>query len=202
MQTSKTKEEKAEMNQRQGIRGEKGITLLTLVITVALMVILTAAMVNNSSTSFHLSKLTKLQNDIEMLNDRVEFYYVREGKLPLYKDDSPEYVLKKSRLSQEIEGLAASDGEDYYIINIGLLKEEANMSDLNYGNKWNSTSSAETDKYIINGKTHIVYYVQGINFEGEMYHTVGKNIQKGNYFSIVNIFKMEASYGLHEDFRK
>lgn len=164
------------MNQRQGIRGEKGITLLTLVITVALMVILTAAMVNNSSTSFHLSKLTKLQNDIEMLNDRVEFYYVREGKLPLYKDDSPEYVLNKSRLSQEIEGLAASDGEDYYIINIGLLKEEANMSDLNYGNKWNSTSSAETDKYIINGKTHIVYYVQGINFEGEMYHTVGKNI--------------------------
>ena len=120
------------MNQRQGIRGEKGITLLTLVITVALMVILTAAMVNNSSTSFHLSKLTKLQNDIEMLNDR--------GRILLCK------------------------------------RRKANMSDLNYGNKWNSTSSAETDKYIINGKTHIVYYVQGINFEGEMYHTVGKNI--------------------------
>lgn len=157
-------------------KNEKGITLLTLVITVVLMLIITATMINNSSTSVHLSKLTRLQNDIEMLNDRIEYYYVREGKLPLYKEDNTDYILTKSMLNGKITGLAASDGENYYIIDIGVLKEQANMSNLNYGNRWNSTSPSETDKYIINEKTHIVYYVKGINFEGEMYHTIGKNI--------------------------
>lgn len=158
------------------VKNEKGITLLTLLITVVLMIILTGVFANRSYSSLNLSKLTRLQNDIEMLNDRIAVYYIKENKLPLYKLENTDYMLTKDDLKKSIDSLAASDGPDYYIIDLNALDDSVGISTLNYGKKWDAVSSAETDKYIINEKTHIVYYVQGINFEGKMYHTVGKNI--------------------------
>lgn len=56
---------------------EKGITMITLVITVMLMIIITGTLAANSHTNVQLSNFTKLQNDIEALNDRVAAYFVK-----------------------------------------------------------------------------------------------------------------------------
>lgn len=58
-------------------RNEKGITMITLIITVMLMVIITGTLMANSKTNVQLSSFTKLQNDIETLNDRVAAYFVK-----------------------------------------------------------------------------------------------------------------------------
>lgn len=63
------------------LKNQRGITLITLVIVVILIVILTAAMSTNSYTSLNISKLTRLQNDIEILNDRIASYYVKNRKI-------------------------------------------------------------------------------------------------------------------------
>ena len=63
---------------------EKGITLITLIITVLILVIITSAMAVNSHNSNELSKITKLQNDINALESRVASYFVEFDELPIY----------------------------------------------------------------------------------------------------------------------
>jgi len=62
-------------------RNEQGITMVTLVITILLLVIVTGMIAVNATNSLQLSNLTKLQNDIQSLSDRVAAYYVQERKI-------------------------------------------------------------------------------------------------------------------------
>lgn len=145
------------------IRKEQGITLITLIITVLLLMIVTGVLVMNSHTSLQLSNLTRLQNDIEAINNRVASYYVKNGELPIYQDD----VKSKSELLSVLNDMSINDGDTYYTIDI----EELGNISLNYGKAYQSTST--TDKYIINEETHVVYYLKGIHYEGKEYHTAG-----------------------------
>ncbi|MDE5830176.1 MAG: hypothetical protein K2H53_00220, partial [Clostridia bacterium] len=61
--------------------------------------------------------------------------------------------------------ISNGDCDNYYVIN---LNELDNIT-LNYGKEYRLTSS--DDKYIINEETHIIYYLKGVIYEGERYHT-------------------------------
>lgn len=65
------------------IKSEKGITITTLVITVILMMIMTMILAKNARTTMQVSNLTRLQTDIEALNDRISAYYVKNNRLPI-----------------------------------------------------------------------------------------------------------------------
>ena len=135
------------------IKSEKGITLTTLVITVMLLIVVTAAIARHSYTSMQVSRLARLQNDIEQLNDRVAAYYVANGKLPIDERESP-----------KAKDMSVNDGENYYTIQQDKLD---NLS-LNYGK-----GKTSDDIYLINEKTHVVYYYAGIEYDGKDYHTIG-----------------------------
>lgn len=62
------------------MKNEQGITMITLITTILLLVIVTGMIAVNATNSLQLANLTKLQNDIEALNDRVAAYYVKERK--------------------------------------------------------------------------------------------------------------------------
>lgn len=64
----------------KNIKEEKGITLITLIITVILMVIVTTILATNSYTSLQLSNLTRLQNDIEVLDSRIASYFIQKRR--------------------------------------------------------------------------------------------------------------------------
>ena len=153
------------------IKKEKGITLITLVITVVLLIIITGTLATKSMTNLQLSNLTRLQNDIEALNDRIAAYYVKCGELPYgrYKENS----IQKSALESVLNDMSNNDGDVYYTID---LLELDNLS-LNYGEGYESMSE---DRYIMNQKSHVVYYIKGINYDGQKYHTVGSNPYIGN----------------------
>ena len=156
----------------KALRNERGITLTTLIIALVMMIILMTALSVNSHTSLNLSKLTRLQNDIEVLNDKVAIYYVKHGEIPKYKSENTTYQIAKSTLQGQIPDLSPADGNIYYVLDIGTLQKELNMSRLNYGKGWQSPTSQ--DRYIINGETHMIYYIQGVHYEGEEYHTIRK----------------------------
>ena len=145
-------------------KNERGITLLTLVLTIVILLIVTTALMMNSHTSVNLSNITRLQNDIDALTDRVAVYYVKNGKLPIYREDSEYYKYKKDEL--KFNDIASQDGSVYYTIDLSKLD---NLS-LNYGERYNSSEA--TDKYIINEKTHAIYYLKGIFYDGIEYHTI------------------------------
>ena len=138
------------------IKNENGISLVTLVITVILLVIITGTLATNSYRSLQLSNLTRLQNDIEALNDRVASYFVQNGKLPIIESNS----YTKQDLRKTLNDMSMNDGDTYYEIDMSLL---------------DNISLNNNDIYVINEETHVIYYLKGINYEGKEYHTVGAN---------------------------
>ncbi|MCI8396349.1 MAG: type II secretion system protein [Clostridia bacterium] len=147
------------------IKEERGITLITLIITVILLVIVTTILATNSYTSLQLSNLTRLQNDIEVLDSRIASYFIQSGELPIYKS---EYAISKSELSSKIKGVSINDGDTYYTIDLSQLD---NIT-LNYGEGYRALTN---DRYIINEKSHVIYYLEGIKYDGDTYHTIGAN---------------------------
>lgn len=145
------------------IKNEKAITMITLVVTVVVLVIITGTLATNAYDSTQLSKLTKLDNDIKALNDRIAAYYVEHEELPIYGN-----AYKKADLKGDIADLSGNDGEDYYTIDLSQLD---NIT-LNYGEDYLALSE---NSYIINEESHVIYYLKGIKYKGIVYHTTGKN---------------------------
>ena len=144
-------------------KNEKGITLITLVITILILATITITLATNAYDSTQLSRLTKLDNDIKTLNDRVAVYFVEHEQLPAYGNP-----YSKEKLKDVIEGLSQNDGDKYYTIDLRLLD---NLS-LNYGKDYLSFGG---NSYIINEESHIIYHLEGISYKGEIFHTVGAN---------------------------
>ena len=145
------------------IKNENGITMITLVVTVLLLIIITGTLATNSYDSTQIAKLTKLDNDIKALNDRIAAYYVEHEELPIMGNS-----YSKNDLRNVISDLSGNDGDEYYTIDLSLLD---NIT-LNYGEDYAALSE---NSYIINTESHVIYYLQGIRYKGVVYHTVGKN---------------------------
>ena len=146
---------------------ESGITLITLTVAVTILILLSAMLVYNAKNGIKLRTLKFMQNDIEMLDNKVNSYYIKYGKLPV----EYEYLGK-----MEFEP-GPNDSEKYYLIDIDVLDGLT----LNYGADYNTVKSALAgnstitgiydDIYIINEQSHHIYYVKGVNVDGVMYYT-------------------------------
>lgn len=148
---------------KNNVKNENGITMITLVVTVLLMVMITATLATNAYDSTQISRLTKLENDIEALNDRIAAYYVEHEELPVVGNP-----YTKNELRNIISDLSGNDGNEYYTIDLSQLD---NLT-LNYGEDYEALSE---NSYIINVESHVIYYLKGINYKGVVYHTVGNN---------------------------
>ena len=158
----------------KNLKREQGITLITLIITVVLLVIITSILAKNTYSSLQLSNLTKLQNDVESLNDRVAAYYVKNGNLPIHQvslsnGSGKNDTMTKSEVRSIVDKVSPYDNDNYYVLDI----EKLDNVTLNYGKEYKIKSS--TDKYVIHEETHMIYYLKGIYYEGEEYHTIGLN---------------------------
>ncbi len=140
------------------MKSERGITLAILILTIMILVILTSIVATNSDEFLEASKVTKLNSDIKVLEDRVAAYYIENNGIPQFGS-----AISKSEVN--IPVLSSSDGNTYYVIDLNKLDNPT----LNYGKGYKDATSS--DKYIINYDTHNVYYLQGIQNKGETYYT-------------------------------
>lgn len=142
------------------MKSERGVTLAILILTILVLVILTATMATNSGDFLKVSNLTKLNNDVEVLEDRVAAYYVKNNGVPQFGS-----AMSRSTVAASISDLSSSDGDTYYVIDLNKIDNPT----LNYGKEYRDTTSS--DKYIINNDTHNIYYLRGIMYDGETYYT-------------------------------
>ena len=150
------------------LKDSKGISLVSLSIAVILIIIISNVVIYNVKDNLKLENLKNMQNDIENLSDKVEDYYIKNGKLPvksLYKNIDHIDVIS-----------SATDTGDFYIID---LKSLENLT-LNYGKDYKkiiddniTEEEIQTlkDIYIINEDSHNIFYVEGINIDKETYYT-------------------------------
>jgi len=70
------------------IKQERGVTLVSLLITISLMTIISSIVVTMSLNRFEINSLRKLQNDLEVIEDKVSNYYLKYGVLPVLRNSS------------------------------------------------------------------------------------------------------------------
>lgn len=148
------------------MKNQKGITLVSLIIIIIIIFIITGTTVYTSTNRFKVNNLSKMYNDIELLNDKVATYYLKFGGLPIVKNTENfpiNYTFSQLSFDKNI-----NDDENYYIIDLEAI---GNIT-LNYGKEGFTNQNASDDVYIINNKTHTVYYVKGIEYtDGKWYHS-------------------------------
>ena len=139
----------------------KGITLISLTITVVILLLITGILVYNAKDSIYIKQYRNLSNDIQNLRDKVSAFYNEYGNIPAktkYTTLSEE--IKKVFNNEELQNI-----EEFYVLD---LQEMEGIS-LNYGRDYekvkNNPEEANNykDLYIINKITHGIFYVQGIS---------------------------------------
>lgn len=132
------------------IRGNKGITLITVVTTVVILIILTGTIIYNYNVTDETSYYNKMVSDIKLLNDKILVYYNKYEEIP------------KTDREITISGIQYSEIELDKLDNITL----------NYGNEYGETEilTNSSDVYVVDENLNI-YYLKGIENQGEIYHS-------------------------------
>lgn len=189
------------------VKNEKGVTLLALTITIIVMVIVTGTLIYNTNNQVQIQKIDKLYSDIEQIKDKVSEYYISNKKLPTKgKYCTAEQlvnILKNNGASNSLtqnELLDSNDkkGEEqtYYVIDLSKMD---NLT-LNYGSQFKNWESGTTlqDLYIINEKSHQIYYPKGVKIDGKFYYSYKLNLSNSaggqETYQISNIIISEPNF--------
>lgn len=149
---------------KRKIREQKGITLVTLTISVIIMIIISSTLLYNARTGIKTRNLNNMYNDINVLEERVGLYYTKYGKIP---------VLDREYTNIEnIKNINPNDNEKYYAIDLQAIE---NIT-LNFGKDYETYKEifnpTLTDIYVINEQSHNIYYVKGISLDNNIYYTI------------------------------
>lgn len=128
------------------MKSNRGITLIILVVTIIVIIILTGVTFTSAGIGADFRRYSLMRSDVEMLENKIIYFYREYGELPIGD--------KATNIPSEI-----NNGNDFYEINMNLL----NNVTLNFGK--------EDDIYIVDSKTFEVYYLNGIEYKGEIYYT-------------------------------
>ena len=58
-------------------KGNKGVTLMSLIITIVILMFITGSIIFNTQNHLSMSKINKLRLDIDALNAKVDEYYLK-----------------------------------------------------------------------------------------------------------------------------
>lgn len=147
---------------------EKGVSLVSLIIAVIVLIILTNIVVYNVSDSLKIENLKAMQNDVDSLRDKVSSYYIQNGKIPASLKYTNIQSLKEAGVISE-----AVDTGDFLVIDLSALEDVT----LNYGRDFEKVKedaqnvNTYKDLYIMNETSHNIFYVNGIRVDENTYYT-------------------------------
>lgn len=154
------------------LKSNKGITLVTLIITIVVIFIVAGTTVYTSLDRFEINRYNKMKNDLELLSDKVANYYLKYNSIPVVRDETNSPILYPiPEFDKNV-----NDNENYYIIDLSAMEGIS----LNYGKEGFNNPNASDDVYIINESSHQIYYVKGIEVKGVIYHTLENNNTLGD----------------------
>lgn len=151
------------------LKSEKGVSLISLGVAIIIMMIITSMLIYSTKDTMQVSKLNKMYDDISNLTDKVSAYYAQYGDIPIKN--------KITEIPKGIESLmGANDQEgEFYVLdlksidgltlNYGQDYKEIQESDSNYD------ISEKNDVYIINNRSHNIFYLKGITVDQKNYYT-------------------------------
>ena len=165
----------------QKLKNEKGITLIALVITIAVLSIISVPVLVNMSNIKEFDTYSGFKEDIDILREAISIAYFDKdiGTIgPKYEGNLD--FLNETQNEEKIKN--ENDNDVYYAININRVNEKlsVNMETLNNGAGNKSISSSDVkysgtnDVYIINEQSRTIYYVKGISYKEKTYHRLSE----------------------------
>lgn len=131
------------------INSNNGITIISLIITVIVLLILAGTIVSSLDTSDGTANYNKMTADIKFLKDELLIYYNKYEEVPTTD--------RKINI----------DGEDYLEIDLQKL---SNIT-LNFGKEYGETATlTNSDDVYVTDKNLNIYYLRGIEKSGTIYH--------------------------------
>ena len=151
------------------MKKNEGVTLVALILTVVIMVMVSGTVIYNSSDKIKIGNLEKMYVDIKNLKDKTLIYYSKYQTVPTIGSN-----LTKDSLGIPETQINPNDGESSYSF---LYLEKLSNISLKYGKgyeeyKQNQNVENLKDIYIINTKSQTIYYLDGIEYEGEKYYAL------------------------------
>ena len=133
------------------IKSNRGITIVSLVIVIIVLLILTGSILRGINVSNTTNSYNNLLADIKKLKDESLLYFNRYGEIP--------------KTGRRI----TIDSVEYNEIDLSKL----NSITLNFGKdyKKEETLVMSSDVYVIDSSLNI-YYLKGIQYDGETYHFI------------------------------
>ena len=154
------------------LKSQKGINLISLSIAVIMILIITNVILYNVKSNLGIEKLQNMQTDIKNLRDKISTFYAQNGKIPA----SIEYTNINNIKQAGVISTAVDTGK-FYVIDLAAID---NLT-LNYGEDYKKIKSGEAttseeinnlvDLYIINETSHNIFFVEGIQYDGEWFYT-------------------------------
>ena len=186
----------------------KGITLISMILTVIVLLIIVGTISYSSRSSFDSKKLEDLYSDIDSLTDAISVYYMKNKNLPVYYSDK---TITGENVEYQPIGFSKEEDTKYtfYIIDITklnnvVLNNKNNVPDgidsgsycedrpEQEGEEESTESLSDFDKalkagmFVINSSTHTVYYTKGVIVDGVTYYTKNETFSKIPNFNKIN----------------
>ncbi len=165
---------------KKQIKNQKGISLVSLSITIVLLLIISNIVISNTSEKLKFEGIENMQSDIANLRGKISNFYAENGTLPVDKTSVYSIMGIDGNVTNgvNISGIDAismsSDFGNFYVIDLSAID---NLT-LNYGedfelykNKSYGSLGELTDIYIINERSHNIFYVEGIEISEKIYYT-------------------------------
>ena len=119
------------------LNSKKGITIISLVISIVVLLILSATAITSINSSDNIVDHGNVDTDIKLLKDKVLIYYNKYEEIPV-----------TDRSIQK-------DGIDYYEIDLSKLEGITLKYGIEYGK--NETLTTSSDVYVIDSNLNISY---------------------------------------------
>ena len=152
------------------LKQDRGITLVTLIIAIIIMIIISSVIIYNASTGMDTKALNSMYNDITILKNRVDIYYAQYQALPVIK-------IPYTNIAH-IKNKNVNDNDNYYVLDLESLENVTLTYGKDYKEYKQLQNTDKTDLYIINEKSHTIYYVEGITLDNINYYTIPNEYSK------------------------
>lgn len=87
---------------QKNLKSNNGITLITLVITIVVMLILSFTISINANDYIERTKKTNLDTDLQRLQEKVEIYYSKNKEIPVLNKYTNVAMLEKRKMIMKI----------------------------------------------------------------------------------------------------
>lgn len=174
---------------------KKGIAMVTLVVTIAVMLTLVSVITYTGISTANTSKKMSFASEINMVQENIDGYRTNnEGEFPI----SDFVIIDLINASDDVKKQFTDNGEDIIDNKVYLSKIDYTKLDLNSLNR--GVSKTADDIYTISTKSGIVYYAKGLKIGNITYYTLTdelKNLlnynQKSNSVLTSNAIIFETS---------